>query len=111
MPYSSVPRLNTTNIQTHRGIELQSVTTGRGFRVPVGDTDLEAQLVQEDHGATGLADVAGDLAHRLAHQPGLNAHSQIAHLPFDLRPRRQGGDGIDDDDIDGGGADELIDDL
>ena len=76
--------LHAADVETHRGIELQRITTGGGFRVAVGDADLEPELVEEDHRATGLADVAGDLAHRLAHQTGLSAHSQITHLPFNL---------------------------
>ena len=70
-----------------------------------------AQLVEEDHGATGLADVAGDLPHRLTHQPGLAAHRQIPHLPFDLGAGGQGGHRVDNHDVDRGGTNELVNDF
>ena len=76
--------LNASDVQAHGGVELQGVTTGGGFGVAVGHANLLTQLVQEDHGATGLADVAGDLAHRLAHQAGLAADGEVAHFALDF---------------------------
>ena len=73
MPYSSrapLEGLNAADIESHRGIELQRIAARGGLGVAVGDADLQAQLVQEDHRAAGLADVAGDLPHGLTHQTG-----------------------------------------
>ena len=47
----------------------------------------------------------------LAHQPGLKPHVRVAHLTLDLSARHEGGDGVDDDDVEGAGADEGVGDL
>ena len=103
--------LDAADVEPHRGVELEGVAAGGGLRIAVGDADLLAQLVEEDHRAARLADVAGDLAHGLAHQPGLAAHRQIAHLPLDLGPGREGRHRVDHHDVDGGGTHQLVDDL
>ncbi|MEI2616157.1 MAG: hypothetical protein V9F06_00790 [Thermomicrobiales bacterium] len=56
-------------------------------------------------------DGAGQLAQRLAHQPGLQADVRIAHVALDLGARHQRGDRVDDDDIDRAGADKRLSDL
>jgi hypothetical protein len=60
---------------------------------------------------SGLGDGAGELAHRLAHEAGLQADVGVAHLALDLRLGDQGGDGVDDDDVDRVGADEHFADF
>ena len=45
------------------------------------------------------------------HQPGLEAHVAVAHLALDLGPRHQRGHRVDDDDVEGAGADEHVGDL
>ena len=56
-------------------------------------------------------DRAGELAQRLAHQAGLQAHVAVAHLAFDLGARHERRDRIDDQHVDRAGADERIGDL
>ena len=56
-------------------------------------------------------DRAGQLAQGLAHQPRLDAHERVAHLAFDLGPRHEGRDGVDDDDVDAARADQRLGDL
>ena len=56
-------------------------------------------------------DRAGQLAQRLAHQAGLQADVAVAHLALDLGPRHQRGDRVDDDHVDGAGADQRLGDL
>ncbi len=41
----------------------------------------------------------------------MQADVGVAHLAFDLGPRDKSGDGVDDQDVDGAGADELLGDL
>src|SRR5690349_14330052 len=47
-----------TDVETHRGIELQRVTTGGGFGVAEHHADLHADLVDEDDDGVGTLDVA-----------------------------------------------------
>ena len=54
---------------------------------------------------------ACQLAQRLAHQPGLQAHVAVAHLPLDLGARHEGRDRVDDDDVERVGADQHVRDL
>ena len=56
-------------------------------------------------------DRAGQLAQRLAHQPGLDADEGVAHLALDLGARHEGGDGVDDDAVDAARADQRLGDL
>ncbi len=56
-------------------------------------------------------DRGGELAQGLAHQPGLAAHLHIAHLAFELGLRRQRGDRIDHEHIDGARAHQRVGDL
>ena len=68
-------------------------------------------MVGEDHHAVGAADSSGEATHGLAHHTGLDAHGGVAHLTFELLLGDEGGDGVDDDDIDGTGADEGFGDI
>ena len=61
--------------------------------------------------AVRALDVAGELAQRLRHEPGLQAHVRVAHLAFDFGLRRERGDRVDDDDVDGARAHEHVGDL
>src|SRR5690606_35590564 len=92
-------RAGTTDVQTHRGVELQRVATGGGFRAAQHHADLHADLVDEDHQAVGILDVAGDLAQRLGHQAGLQADVHVAHLALDFRLGHQGRHGVDHDHV------------
>ena len=53
----------------------------------------------------------GELPERLAHEAGLQPDMGIAHLALELGPRHQGGDAVDDDDVDGAGAHQGVGDL
>src|SRR5690606_11719580 len=71
--FAILHRAGAADIQTYRGIELQSVTTGGGFRATEHHANLHADLVDEDHQAVVILDVTGDLAQGLRHQAGLQA--------------------------------------
>ena len=58
-----------------------------------------------------LETVDGELAQGLAHQPRLQADVAVAHVALDLGLGHQRGDRVDDDDVDGAGADEHVGDL
>ena len=58
-----------------------------------------------------LVERAGELAQRLAHQPGLQADVRVAHLALDLGLRRQRRDRVDRDDGERARADEQLADL
>ncbi len=58
-----------------------------------------------------LGDGSGELAQGLGHQAGLQAHVRVAHFAVELGLGDEGGDGVDDEDVDGAGADEGFDDL
>src|ERR1700712_3064243 len=83
------------------GVELQRLATGGGLGRAEHGADLLAQLVDEDHRRAGVAERTGHLAQRLAHQPGLQADVAVAHLALDLGARHQGGDRVDDDQVEG----------
>ena len=61
--------------------------------------------------AVGLADDAGKLAQRLGHEPGLEAHVGIAHVPFDLRLGDQGRHRVDYQHVDGAAAHQRLGDF
>ena len=73
--------------------------------------DLFADLVGEDADALRLAHDRGEAAHGLRHQAGLAAHRHVAHLAVELGLGDQGGDRIEDDDVDAVGADERLHDV
>ena len=98
-------------IKAHGGIELQGLSTRGGFWITEEDTDLFAQLIDEDCRGARCGQCAGDLTQRLAHQPSLQPDVRIAHLAFDLRLGHQCGNGIDDDDVKSPGADQHIRNL
>src|SRR5690606_8271999 len=67
-----------TDVEAHRGVELERVAAGRGLRAAEHHADLHADLVDEDHQRVGTLDVGGQLAQRLAHQAGLQADVRVA---------------------------------
>src|SRR5690606_4707172 len=58
-------RAGTTDIQTHRGVEFQGVTTGGGFRAAEHHADFHADLVNKDHQTVGVFHVTGQFTQRL----------------------------------------------
>ena len=99
------------HVDAHRGVELQGVAARGGLGVAEEDADLLAELVDEDAAGIGLGNVGREFAEGLAHQAGLEAHFVVAHLAFDLGFRRQGRHGVDDDDVDGAAADQVVGDF
>src|SRR5690606_39846198 len=68
------------DVEPDARIELQRVAAGGRLGVAEHHADLHADLVDEDHHAVRPADRGGELAHRLAHEAGMDAHARIAHL-------------------------------
>ncbi len=60
---------------------------------------------------SALGDGAGELAQRLAHEPGLQADVAVAHFAFDFGAGNQGGHRVDDDHVDRVGANEQLADF
>ena len=104
-------RADAADVEPERGVELERLAAGGGLGVAEHDADLLAQLVDEDHGAVGAVDGAGQLAERLAHEPGLEAHVAVAHLALDFGLGHQGRDRVDDHDVHRAGAHQDLDDL
>src|SRR5690606_10187715 len=104
-------RADTTNIETNRSIELESVTASRRFRRTEHHTDLHADLVDEDHHAVGTRDRRGKLAERLAHETCLKTRQGVTHFTFDFGARRQGSHRVDDENVDSARTHERIGDL
>jgi hypothetical protein len=102
LPTASVPSLS---------VSIRRLSAGSRFRRAEHDSDFFPQLVNENRGGLGLVQRAGDLAEGLGHQPRLQADVAVAHLAFDFRLRHQGGNGVDDDDVDRAGADQHVGDL
>ena len=73
--------------------------------------DLLPQLVDEDRDRAGLVQVAGELAQRLAHQPGLQAHVRVAHLAFDLGAGHERGHRVDHEHVERARTDQHVGDL
>ena len=104
-------RADAADVEAHRGIEFQRVAAGRGFRRAEHHADLHADLVDEDDHGVGARDRGGQLAQRLAHQAGLQAGQRIAHLALDFGARRQRGNRIDHQNVDGAGAHQRVADF
>ena len=83
------------------------VVSGRA----VHDADLHADLVDEDDHRVRARDRAGQLAQRLAHQPGLQAGLHVAHLAVELGLRGERRDRVDHEHVDRAGAHERVGDL
>src|SRR5438309_1650629 len=104
-------RLDRPDVDAHGGVELQRPATRSSFGIPEHDSDLLAQLVDEDDRGLGLGDRPGELAEGLAHEPGLEPDEAVPHLAFDLFARHERRDRVDDDDVDRARAHEGIGDL
>ena len=79
-----------------------------GLRIAEHDAYLLAQLVDEDAGGLCLVDGSSQLTQGLAHQAGLQADLVVTHVAFKLSFWCQGSHGVDDDDIYGSAANELV---
>ena len=92
-------------------VELQRAAAGGGFGVAEHHADLLAKLIDEDERRLRLRDRAGQLAERLRHQAGLQAHLRFAHFAFDFGARHERRHRVDHDHVDAVGADDHFDDL
>jgi hypothetical protein len=72
---------------------------------------LLANLVGEDAEGVGAVEVAGELAHRLGHHPGLQADALIAHCALELGLRRKRGHRVDRHHVHRARADQQVGDL
>ena len=66
---------------------------------------MKMQIVRD------LVEVAGELAQRLAHEPGLQADVGVAHLALDLGAGHERGDRVDDEHVERARADQHVGDL
>src|SRR5205807_5784702 len=57
--------IDLADVHPHRGVELQRASTGGHLGIAEHDTDLLAELIDEDDARVGPADGRGQLAHRL----------------------------------------------
>src|SRR5262249_8088977 len=102
---------NAPDVQADRGVELQRVTAGRGFRATKHHANFHTNLVDENDDGVGTLDVTRELAQRLGHQARLQTDLHLAHLAFDLGLRRERGDGVDHDNVNGARANEHVRDF
>ena len=102
---------DTADIHAHRGVEFEGTSPRGGFGAAEHDADFFADLVGEDHAGSGAIDVGGQFAEGLGHQAGLQAHVALAHFAFQLGFGCEGGDGVDDDDIEFAGFDQGFTDI
>src|SRR6185295_3156646 len=87
------------------------IAARRGLGIAKHDPDLHADLIDEDHGALGLADDPRKLAERLAHEARLQPHVRIPHHAFDLRFWHQCCDRVDDDEVNRTGTHQYFTDF
>src|SRR5512133_91801 len=99
------------DVHAHRGVEFEGITAGSGLWVAEHDTDLHADLVDEDHAAVRFGDDTGQLAQRLGHQTGLQSHMGITHVALDLSLGHQGRHRVDHQHVDGTAAHQCFGDF
>src|SRR5205823_13934534 len=71
-------RLNSANVEPLRRVELERASAWLGLRRAEHDADLLADLVREQAQRVGAVEVAGQLAHRLAHHARLETDRLVA---------------------------------
>ena len=103
--------LDPADVEPLRGVELQRPAARLGLRRAELDADLFADLVGEQADGVGAVEVAGQFAHRLRHQPRLEADGGVADLAVELGFRGQRRDRVDRDDVDRGRGDQAVGDL
>src|SRR6267154_955712 len=99
------------DVEAARRVELERVAARGRLGVAEHDTDLHADLVDEDDQRIGTLDVRGELAQCLAHKPRLQAHLRLAHLALDLGLRGKRRYRIDHDHVDRPRAHQHVGDF
>ena len=97
------------DVAADRAVELESTSTRLGLGITKHNPDFLADLVGEDHDGARLGNDGSELAERSAHETGLGTHGGVADLTVEFLLRHEGGDGVEDDDVEGVGADEGLD--
>src|SRR5262249_495964 len=95
----------------NRCIEFQCIATRRGLGIPKHYPDLETDLVDKNYHCARARDRSGQLAQRLAHQPGVEAYVTVAHLALDLGTRNQATHRLKPQDINSTGANQRVSNL
>jgi hypothetical protein len=108
---AALDRTDAADVEPHRGVELERVAARGRLGAAEHHADLHADLVDEDDHAVRAADVAGELAQRLAHQARVQADVRVAHLALDLGLGRQRRDRVDHHDVHRAGAHQHVGDL
>src|SRR5476649_1405947 len=104
-------RAGAADIEAHGSVEFQRIAAGGGFRAAEHHADLHADLVDEDDQGIGAVDGAGQLAQGLRHQTCLQTWQGVTHVAFDLGAWRQGGHGVDHDQVDAARTHQRIADF
>ena len=104
-------RRDPADVDRGTSVELERPAAGGRLGAAEHDADLFADLVDEDQARLRLGDDRRQLAERLAHQARLQSDVRLADLAVDLRLRHEGGDRVDDDDVDGVRVDQHLGDL
>ena len=99
------------DVEADRGVETECPSAGGGFGGAEHDADFHAELVDEDDGGAGAVGGAAQLAEGSAHEPRLEPDVRVAHVAIELGLRDQGGDGVDDHEIDRAALDEDFGDV
>ena len=103
--------LAAANVDAHGTEELEGAAAGGGFRAAEHDADLFANLISEDTDALGLADHGGEATHGLRHEARLGADRGVAHLAIEFVLGNERGYRVDDDDVNGVGANKGFGDV
>src|SRR5918997_1660469 len=96
------------DVESNARVELQGAPAWGRLRGAEHDAYLLAQLVDKDRGGPGAVEGARELTEGLAHEPGLQADVGVTHLALYLGARHEGGNGVDDDDVEGAASDEGV---
>ena len=110
-PRGGVERRLPANVDPRAGVKLQSVASRSHLGVPVEDSDLHPKLIQHQDRRPAPGSVGRYLPQRRREQARLQADRRLADLALELRARGQGSHGVDGDEVERVGPDELVDDL
>src|SRR5437764_10489727 len=99
-------RLDPADVEPLGRVELERAAAGLGLRRSEHHADLLPDLVRERAARVRAVEVSGQLAHRLAHHPRLQADRLIAHGHLEHGLRRERRHRVDRHDVDGTRADQ-----